>query len=136
MKSLASPLGVGIVAIGCNEGDRLDHRLRPESKRVACIVYVDSGSMDGSVARLTSAAGQPPPKRNVDAATRPTSNNPVISASSNSWASKCPVSAAESPSVPSFSRIAVRASSSWVPWRTTSGLASARQCCSLGSSST
>jgi len=46
--------GVGVVAIGRNEGDRLARCLRSIPARVARIVYVDSGSTDGSVELATS----------------------------------------------------------------------------------
>lgn len=41
---------VGVVAIGRNEGERLKQCIGSVVGRVACIVYVDSGSTDGSVA--------------------------------------------------------------------------------------
>jgi GT2 family glycosyltransferase len=48
-----SPAGpdarLGVVAIGRNEGDRLEVCLRSVAGRAAAIVYVDSGSTDGSV---------------------------------------------------------------------------------------
>lgn len=40
---------IGVVAIGRNEGERLRHCLESVVKRVAQVVYVDSGSTDGSV---------------------------------------------------------------------------------------
>jgi GT2 family glycosyltransferase len=40
---------VGVVVIGRNEGERLNNCLRSVTGRVACVVYVDSGSVDGSV---------------------------------------------------------------------------------------
>ena len=40
--------GVGFVAIGRNEGDRLKLCLRSLCKESECVVYVDSGSTDGS----------------------------------------------------------------------------------------
>ncbi|MGL5082034.1 MAG: glycosyltransferase family 2 protein [Microcoleaceae cyanobacterium] len=40
---------IGVVAIGRNEGDRLKHCLRSILGKVALIVYVDSGSTDGSI---------------------------------------------------------------------------------------
>ncbi|MFW6336948.1 MAG: glycosyltransferase, partial [Phycisphaeraceae bacterium] len=40
---------IGVVAIGRNEGERLGRCLRSVVKRVAAVVYVDSGSRDGSV---------------------------------------------------------------------------------------
>jgi GT2 family glycosyltransferase len=40
---------LGVVAIGRNEGDRLKACLRSVAGRAAAIVYVDSGSTDGSV---------------------------------------------------------------------------------------
>jgi len=40
---------IGIVAIGRNEGERLERCLRSVAGRVAAVVYVDSGSTDGSV---------------------------------------------------------------------------------------
>jgi GT2 family glycosyltransferase len=48
--------GVGIVAIGRNEGERLRRCLASLAGRGSTIVYVDSGSTDGSVA-LARAAG-------------------------------------------------------------------------------
>ena len=42
---------VGAVAIGRNEGERLERCLASLVGRVASVVYVDSGSTDGSVAR-------------------------------------------------------------------------------------
>jgi GT2 family glycosyltransferase len=41
---------VGVVAIGRNEGERLRLCLRSAIKHAACVIYVDSGSSDGSVA--------------------------------------------------------------------------------------
>jgi len=41
---------IGIVAIGRNEGDRLKRCLRSAIERSECVVYVDSGSTDDSVA--------------------------------------------------------------------------------------
>ena len=41
---------IGLVAIGRNEGERLERCLRSVVERVATVVYVDSGSTDGSVA--------------------------------------------------------------------------------------
>jgi len=40
---------VGLVAIGRNEGSRLRQCLIEAHRQVACVVYVDSGSTDGSV---------------------------------------------------------------------------------------
>ena len=40
--------GVGFVAIGRNEGERLELCLRSLCKESGCVVYVDSGSTDGS----------------------------------------------------------------------------------------
>lgn len=48
---LASPSDVGCVVIGRNEGPRLDRCLRSVLGRVALVVYVDSGSSDGSIER-------------------------------------------------------------------------------------
>ena len=45
---------LGVVAIGRNEGDRLRRCLESLSGRAATIVYVDSGSSDGSVALAQS----------------------------------------------------------------------------------
>ena len=42
-------MSLGIVIIGRNEGPRLQRCLRSVSRSEACIVYVDSGSRDGSV---------------------------------------------------------------------------------------
>jgi len=42
--------GLALVAIGRNEGDRLRRCLQSVQGRVECLVYVDSGSTDGSVA--------------------------------------------------------------------------------------
>jgi GT2 family glycosyltransferase len=47
--SLVSPGSVGAVVIGRNEGERLRQCLTSLSGKVAHIVYVDSGSTDGSV---------------------------------------------------------------------------------------
>ena len=44
-----SPPAVGVVAIGRNEGERLRRCLEAARKQCACVVYVDSGSQDGSV---------------------------------------------------------------------------------------
>jgi GT2 family glycosyltransferase len=41
---------IGVVAIGRNEGDRLRRCLESIGQRAAAVVYVDSGSTDGSVA--------------------------------------------------------------------------------------
>ena len=46
---------VGVVAIGRNEGERLDKCLRSIVGRTAPVVYVDSGSTDGSVSKARSA---------------------------------------------------------------------------------
>lgn len=45
---IASPADVGCVAIGRNEGPALERCLRSVLGRVAPVVYVDSGSSDGS----------------------------------------------------------------------------------------
>jgi glycosyltransferase involved in cell wall biosynthesis len=45
--------GIGAVVIGRNEGVRLDTCLRSVRAQFQHIVYVDSGSIDGSVARAT-----------------------------------------------------------------------------------
>lgn len=45
-----NPLRVGVVAIGRNEGKRLERCLRSIPSAVAAVVYVDSGSTDQSVA--------------------------------------------------------------------------------------
>jgi len=42
--------GLALVAIGRNEGERLRRCLQSVQGRVECLVYVDSGSTDGSVA--------------------------------------------------------------------------------------
>lgn len=42
--------GLALVAIGRNEGERLRRCLQSVRGRVECLVYVDSGSTDGSVA--------------------------------------------------------------------------------------
>jgi len=47
--ALASPPGLGLVVIGRNEGERLKACLRSVRSDVAPVVYVDSGSTDGSV---------------------------------------------------------------------------------------
>jgi GT2 family glycosyltransferase len=47
---------IGVVAIGRNEGDRLRRCLESIGDRAAAVVYVDSGSTDGSVA-LAQARG-------------------------------------------------------------------------------
>jgi glycosyltransferase involved in cell wall biosynthesis len=41
---------IGVVAIGRNEGERLRKCLASVVGRAACVVYVDSGSTDGSIA--------------------------------------------------------------------------------------
>ncbi|HKS16666.1 MAG TPA: glycosyltransferase family A protein, partial [Planctomycetota bacterium] len=46
---------VGVVVIGRNEGDRLKRCLRSVSGDGAHVVYVDSGSTDGSVAAAREA---------------------------------------------------------------------------------
>ena len=46
----ATPARLGVVAIGRNEGERLQRCLRSLAGRAATIIYVDSGSTDGSVA--------------------------------------------------------------------------------------
>lgn len=43
-------MSFGVVAIGRNEGERLRQCLQSASRKAPCIVYVDSGSQDGSVA--------------------------------------------------------------------------------------
>lgn len=40
---------IGVVVIGRNEGERLKRCLKSVQAQVSCIVYVDSGSSDGSV---------------------------------------------------------------------------------------
>lgn len=47
--SAAKPTTTGIVTIGRNEGDRLKRCLRSVLGRVEHVIYVDSGSVDGSV---------------------------------------------------------------------------------------
>ena len=47
---------VAVVAIGRNEGERLHRCLQSVTGHVACVVYVDSGSTDGSV-ELARAMG-------------------------------------------------------------------------------
>jgi len=42
--------GIGVVAIGRNEGERLRRCLESIGARAAAVVYVDSGSTDGSIA--------------------------------------------------------------------------------------
>jgi GT2 family glycosyltransferase len=54
--SLARLDDVAVIAIGRNEGDRLRRCLESVVGRVALVVYVDSGSTDGSVA-LSKALG-------------------------------------------------------------------------------
>lgn len=49
---------VGVVAIGRNEGDRLRACLQSLVGRAAAIVYVDSGSTDGSVALARSLGAE------------------------------------------------------------------------------
>ena len=44
---------IGVVAIGRNEGDRLEACLESLTGRVSHLVYVDSGSTDGSQQRAT-----------------------------------------------------------------------------------
>ena len=53
----ASPLPFGLVAIGRNEGERLKHCLRSGAD-AAIIIYVDSGSSDGSVEWARSAGAE------------------------------------------------------------------------------
>lgn len=48
------PSNVGVVVIGRNEGERLVRCLESVRRQADCVVYVDSGSTDGSV---TSAQG-------------------------------------------------------------------------------
>jgi GT2 family glycosyltransferase len=51
MQSAASDLGqLGVVVIGRNEGERLRRCLESVLAQTGCVVYVDSGSTDGSVA--------------------------------------------------------------------------------------
>lgn len=45
---------IGVVAIGRNEGDRLRRCLASVAGRASCVVYVDSGSTDGSAAMARS----------------------------------------------------------------------------------
>lgn len=47
---MTASTSIGLVAIGRNEGERLRACLTSVVQRVACVVYVDSGSTDGSVA--------------------------------------------------------------------------------------
>jgi glycosyltransferase involved in cell wall biosynthesis len=48
---------VGVVVIGRNEGERLQRCLESAKGQSAALVYVDSGSTDGSVAlRRTTAS--------------------------------------------------------------------------------
>ena len=49
---------VGAVAIGRNEGERLRACLESLVDRVARVVYVDSGSTDGSVALAERLGGE------------------------------------------------------------------------------
>lgn len=49
---------IGVVAIGRNEGKRLDRCLKSIPPETAAIVYVDSGSTDGSVALARSHGAQ------------------------------------------------------------------------------
>jgi GT2 family glycosyltransferase len=44
-----TPLNIGVVAIGRNEGSRLRICLTAARRDCACVVYVDSGSTDGSI---------------------------------------------------------------------------------------
>ena len=46
---------VGIVVIGRNEGERLDKCFKSVVSRAASVIYVDSGSIDGSVSKARSA---------------------------------------------------------------------------------
>ena len=48
--SIFTPAEIGVVAIGRNEGARLQQCLMSVVDCVAWVVYVDSGSTDGSVA--------------------------------------------------------------------------------------
>ena len=50
--------GVGVVLIGRNEGERLVRCLASLSGRVEPVVYVDSGSTDGSVERASGAGAE------------------------------------------------------------------------------
>lgn len=52
LDNLASqhPSDVGVVVIGRNEGERLVRSLKSVRRQADCVVYVDSGSTDGSVA--------------------------------------------------------------------------------------
>src|SRR5271170_4957425 len=45
----SSAAGVGVVSIGRNEGERLKRCLESVKNAADCIVYVDSGSTDGSL---------------------------------------------------------------------------------------
>jgi Glycosyl transferase family 2 len=54
MQVLESSAAVGAVVIGRNEGDRLRRCLESLRGRVRCVVYVDSGSTDNSVATASA----------------------------------------------------------------------------------
>src|ERR1700722_14461432 len=49
--SLSACATLGVVVIGRNEGERLIRCLESLRDQAACVVYVDSGSTDGSVER-------------------------------------------------------------------------------------
>jgi len=49
---------IGVVAIGRNEGDRLKRSIRSLPEGLASVVYVDSGSSDGSVEFARTAGAQ------------------------------------------------------------------------------
>ena len=53
-----SPVHIGVVVIGRNEGERLRRCLVSLSAQASTIVYVDSGSSDGSVALATQLGAQ------------------------------------------------------------------------------
>jgi GT2 family glycosyltransferase len=50
-----STVKIGVVAIGRNEAERLDKCLTATKGRTAAVVYVDSGSTDGSVSKALRA---------------------------------------------------------------------------------
>jgi len=58
LDNLASqhPSDVGVVVIGRNEGERLVRSLESVRRQADCVVYVDSGSTDGSVAAAQELA--------------------------------------------------------------------------------
>lgn len=82
---------IGVVAIGRNEGERLRLCLTSLDPKTLPVVYVDSGSSDGSVETARASALPlsrsifPPPSRQPEPATLASKNCCNITPTSNSF---------------------------------------------------